>query len=361
VIEPTPDETPAVRPRRRRLVKAVRILSLLDLVIVALAVGVLWIVSERTWWGTLLTFLPRHPFLVAPILLLLVSLFADRRMIVVNLASLVLAAGPLMGARIPLSIVAGNETPEHNLRIVSCNVQCFEPDFESVLREITSLSPDVIAFQEAVGEAALLPRYFPGWQILREGEYLIGSRYPLHRVGLCDTGVFPHHPSALSVRIDAPQGSFVLHDLHLTTPRYGFLKLTVHSVFDGSGPRYVDRYTERRQLEALRASDYVNQTEVKGDNGQVLPTLIAGDFNTPSISCLYEAAWSRFANAFDAVGFGFGYTAPCTNHRHWLDDVPWVRIDHILADRNWTVSACGIGHSKGSDHRLIWSTVSLRR
>ncbi len=132
MIEPTPDETPAVRPRGRRLVKTVRILSLLDLVIVTLAVGVLWIVSERTWWGTLLTFLPRHAFLVAPILLLLVSLFADRRMIVVNLASLVLAAGPLMGGRIPLSIVAGNETPEQNLRIVSCNVQCFEPDFESV-------------------------------------------------------------------------------------------------------------------------------------------------------------------------------------------------------------------------------------
>jgi endonuclease/exonuclease/phosphatase (EEP) superfamily protein YafD len=361
VIEPTPDETPAVRPRGRRLVKTVRILSLLDFVIVTLAIAVLWIVSERTWWGTLLTFLPRHAFLVAPILLLLVSLFADRRMIAVNLASLVLAAGPLMGGRIPWSNVAGNETSEQNLRIVSCNVQCFEPDFESVLREITSLSPDVVAFQEAIGETTLLPRYFPGWQVLREDQYLIGSRYPLHRVGLCDTGVFPHHPSALSVRIDAPQGPFVLHDLHLSTPRYGFLKLTLHSVLDGSGPRSLERYTERRLTEALRARDYVAQTDPKDDKGRALPTLVAGDFNTPTVSNLYREAWPGFTNAFDAVGLGFGYTAPCTNHRHWFDDVPWVRIDHILADDHWSVSACGVGHSKGSDHRLIWAILSLRK
>jgi vancomycin resistance protein VanJ len=361
MTEPTPTENPAASFRRGRLARAVRIVSLADLVLVISAVAVLWFVSERTWWGTLFTFLPRHAFLVAPTLLFLLSLWTARRMIAVNLACLGLAAGPLMGGRIPWPLVAGVTESQTGIRIVSCNVQCFEPDFESVLQEVTSLSPDIIAFQEAIGETALLSRYFPGWHILREDQYLIGSRYPLRRVGLCDTGVFPHRPSAFSVRVDAPQGPFVLHDLHLMTPRYGFTKLTLHSVLNGSGPRSVESYTERRLTEALRARDYVEETNPKDDRGQALPALIAGDFNTPTVSRLYRTVWPRFTNAFDAAGLGFGYTAPCTNHRHWFDDVPWVRIDHILADEHWTVSACGVGRSKGSDHRLIWALLSPRK
>jgi endonuclease/exonuclease/phosphatase (EEP) superfamily protein YafD len=360
MIDLAPAQAPAARVPLGRLAKAVRIVSLLDLAAVALATGVLWLVSERTWWGSLFTFLPRHAFLVAPVLLLFVSLFTDRRSILINLAGAALVAGPLMGGRIPLAHIVGGHSPETGITIVSCNVQCFEPDFESVLREIKALSPDVVAFQEAIGESPLLSRYFPGWHLLQEDQYWIGSRYPVHRLDLCNTGVFPR-PTAFSVRIDAPGSPFVLHDVHLTTPRYGFLKLTWHSVLDGSGPRYLESHTERRLAEALRARAYVDRIDANGDDHPALPAIIAGDFNTPSVSQLYRAAWPGFTNAFNETGFGFGYTAPCTNHRHWFDDVPWVRIDHILADDHWSVSACGVGRSKGSDHRLIWTILSLRK
>jgi endonuclease/exonuclease/phosphatase (EEP) superfamily protein YafD len=106
---------------------------------------------------------------------------------------------------------------------------------------------------------------------------------------------------------------------------------------------------------------YVDRIDAIGVDRPALPATIAGDFNTPSVSELYRAAWPGFTNAFNETGFGFGYTAPCTNHRHWFDDVPWVRIDHILADDHWSVSACGVGRSKGSDHRLIWTILSLRK
>ncbi len=188
----------------------------------------------------------------------------------------------------------------------------------------------------------------------------IGSRYPLHRVDLCNAEVF-RRPTALSVRIDAPEGPFVLHDVHLSTPRYGFLKLTWRSFLDGSGPRSIESYTERRLAEALRVRAYVDKIDAKSEGGPVFPAVVAGDFNTPCVSRLYRAAWPGFTNAFNDAGLGFGYTAPCTNHRHWFDDVPWVRIDHILADDRWSVSACDVGRSKGSDHRLIWAVLSLRK
>jgi endonuclease/exonuclease/phosphatase (EEP) superfamily protein YafD len=356
--DPAPPQAAAARSPLRRSAKIVRILSLLTLAAVVLATGVLWLVSERTWWGTLFTFLPRHAFLAAPTLLLVCSLFTDRRSILINLAGMALAAGPLMGGRVPLAPLFGGKTPESGLKVVSCNVQVFQPDFESVLREITALSPDVVALQEAPGDHDLLPRYFPGWHTLREDQYWIGSRFPLRKVDLCNSGgVFPQ-PTVLSVRIDAPQGPFVLHDVHLTTPRFAFLKMTWRSVLDGSSPRKVEAYTARRLNEALEARAYVDRNSVKDKDGSPLPVLVMGDFNTPCVSRLYRAAWHGFTNAFNQMGFGFGYTAPCKNHRIWFNDVPWVRIDHILVDDRWIVSACDVGRGHGSDHRLIWALLT---
>jgi endonuclease/exonuclease/phosphatase (EEP) superfamily protein YafD len=330
--------------------RVLRILSWISLATILAATGVLWFVSERTWWGTVFTFLPRHAFLAAPILLLVASLFIYRRMILVNLAGILLAAFPLMGARVPLAFFT-NEGD--GLRLVSCNVQRYEPDFDSVLREITSHRPDVVALQEALWIDARLGRTFPGWHTIQEDEYWIGSRFPLKRIGVCRSKPFDRI-SGLSVEIDTPSGPIVLHNLHLTTARFGFAPLSVASVRDGTGPAFVDKYTQWRRNEALECRGDVNQ------HGSKQPQFVVGDFNTPTVSELYREAWQGFANAFDEAGCGFGYTAPCSAHRHWFNDVPWVRIDHILADDHWSVSACGVGEGNGSDHRLIWAVMKLR-
>jgi endonuclease/exonuclease/phosphatase (EEP) superfamily protein YafD len=358
-----PPQAAAERPRRRRSAKIVRRLSLLTLLAILVATGALWLVSERTWWGTLFTFLPRHAFLAVPTVLCICSLFADRPSIVLNLASMILAAGPLMGGRIPFDSHFGGKTPESPLKVVSCNVQVFEPDFESVLREITSLAPDVVALQEAPGDHELLPRYFPGWHTLRVDQFWVGSRFPLQKVDVCNTGgVFPQ-PTVFTVRIDAPQGPFVLHDVHLTTPRFAFLKFTWRTIFSEESTHRIESFTARRLNEALEARAYVERNSLKQTDkqGSPLPVLVMGDFNTPCVSRLYRLVWDGFTNAFNHVGFGFGYTAPCKNHRIWFNDVPWVRIDHILADDRWTISACNVGHGHGSDHRLIWALLSQNK
>jgi endonuclease/exonuclease/phosphatase (EEP) superfamily protein YafD len=358
-----PPPTAAARPPRRWLAKIVRRLSVLTLLAVILATAALWFVSERTWWGTLFTFLPRHAFLAVPTLLCVCSLFADRPSILLNVVSMLLAAGPLMGGRIPFDTLWVGKTPEAPLKVVSCNVQVFEPDFESVLRDITALKPDVVALQEAPGDHELLPRFFPGWHTLRVDQFWVGSRYPLHKSDVCNTGgVFPQ-PTVFTVHIDAPQGAFVLHDVHLTTPRFAFLKMTWRTILNEGSERHIEDFTARRLNEALEARAYVVRNSLKETDkqGSPLPVLIMGDFNTPCVSRLYRLVWDDFTNAFNQVGFGFGYTAPCKNHRIWFNDVPWVRIDHILADDRWTVSACNVGHGNGSDHRLIWALLSQNK
>jgi len=340
-------------PPARRLSRWQRILSLLSWISLAgvlAATGVAWFVSEQTWWGTVFVFLPRHAFLAVPALLFVVSLFVYRRLILVNLAGILLALFPLMGARMPLTIPADESS---GLRIVSCNVQRYEPDFDSVLGEIVSRKPDVVALQEALWVDPRLGQAFPGWHTIQEDEYWIASRYPLRRIGLCHSTTFDRI-SGLSVEIETPQGPIVLHSLHLTTARWGFAELSVSSILDGAGTALVEKHTRLRREEALECRADVDK------HGSKKPQLIVGDFNTPTVSNLYREAWHGFANAFDEAGWGFGYTAPVSNHRHWFNDVPWVRIDHILADEHWSISACGVGASGGSDHRLIWANVKPR-
>jgi vancomycin resistance protein VanJ len=336
-----------------RAARLVRMLSLVNLAVMALAVGMLWAVSESAWWGTVFTFLPRLPFLFAPGVLLLCSLLVHRRSVAVNAFALALVLIPLMGLRLNVGgLWAGDSEPPH-LRIVSCNVQYYHPDFESVLREITALGPDVVALQEAPFDNELLGQYFPGWQMVHVSEFWVLSRFPMKQLDVCRSA-FIEHSSAVTVQIDSPQGPLVLHNLHLTTPRYGLLSLSWSSVCDGSGPDALERWTQLRRDEAREARDYIDK------QGSGLPVVIVGDFNTPVCSRLYRSTWEGFTNAFDAAGLGFGYTAPCTTHRHWINDLPWVRIDHILTDAHWSVGRCGIGRGKGSDHRLIWADLSLR-
>jgi endonuclease/exonuclease/phosphatase (EEP) superfamily protein YafD len=352
--EPSAPAPSAPQTPVRRLTlfqRALRVVSWLSLAGILAATGILWFVSERTWWGTILTFVPRHAFLVLPAFFLLVSLFAYRRMVWVNLAGVLVAAFPLMGGRVPLVLPVDEAG---GLRIVSCNVQRYEPDFDLVLREITDKRPDVVALQEALWTDPRLGTTFPGWHTIQEDEYWLGSRYPIKRVGVCRSKPFDRL-SGLSVEIEAPGGPIVLHDLHLTTARFGFNDLSVHTLLDGTAAAFIEKYTQWRRDEAFEC-----RADVERNTPRQLPALVVGDFNTPTVSEIYGEAWQGFDNAFDQVGWGLGYTAPCSPHRHWLNDVPWVRIDHILTDNHWNVATCGIGTGNGSDHRLIWAVVQRR-
>ena len=330
--------------------RAVRGLSLAYLGLTIAATVVLWSDWGNEWWGTLLRFLPHHPFLIVPAALLVGSLFIHRRSFVINLTCLACIVGPLMGFRLPLWNLVFGKPVEPGLLVVSCNVQQFEPDFRSLLEEITVLQPDVVALQEALAENELLNRSFPGWHAVHEGEFWVLSRFPVTRLDTCHSVPFQRE-TALSVRIDAPSGSFVLHNLHLTTVRHGLSLLNVDSIVDGSGPFELEQQSQWREIEAEETRAYVEKI------GYEQPILVLGDFNTPTYGRGYRASWSDFTNAFDEAGFGFGYTAPCVRRRFWPDYQPWVRIDHILSDPRWSVSECDVGWGNGSDHRLIWARL----
>lgn len=329
-------------------------LSLANLVLVLAAWGLIAGASERTWLSAAMVFLPRWPYLIPAAILLLVACFRCPKAVAANLAAIAIVVWPIMGLQIRFGSAAVSSPDDpRTVRLLSCNVQSFRPDFSSILYEIDRAQPDLIVFQEAFGEYRSLDSMPAGWHQHRFEEYFVASRFPLTRVATCNPVIRDRSP-AVMLEIDHPQGKFRLVDVHLTSPRYGLLKLRPKSLVTGSGTAEAVEHTRFREEEALAVRSFVEE------HRDGLPVILTGDFNMPTDSHLYTACFSDFQNAFESAGSGYGYTAPCATSRYWPANTPWSRIDHVLADSAWNVQLAEIGRSAGSDHRLVWSVLSRR-
>jgi endonuclease/exonuclease/phosphatase family metal-dependent hydrolase len=192
---------------------------------------------------------------------------------------------------------------------------------------------------------------FADWHTVHVGEYWVASRYPVRLVDQCDADAMGR-TTAIMCEIDAPGGRCLLCDVHLSTARHGLTELRWHSPLSGAGVDDLRWRQWERRLESEETLRFVGR-----HIGQ--PLLVLGDFNTPTTSTLFTDVWGGWQSAFETAGWGYGFSAPCNAGRLWPHNTPWLRIDHILCDGSWQIHAAGIGRSAGSDHRLVWTRVSL--
>ena len=194
----TPQDSQGQRRRRSRRqhkrrvppqTLVVALLSLLSLLGTLIALG-LHYTSEQWWAGLIFTYLPKSALLVPTGLLLAGSVFWHRKSLPINLFCVVMVAGPLMDLKLPPFSASALPQRDLRVRLTSCNVQGFEPDFGLVLEEVGRSRPNVVAFQEAHGRKSgheLLKRYFRkrddwDWHIVHDGVFFVASLYPVKHV-----------------------------------------------------------------------------------------------------------------------------------------------------------------------------------
>lgn len=308
--------------------------------------------------GSIATFLPRLCLLLPGALLLTAALLTRSRTFWLNLTALLIALVSITEFNIPWNRLTESTSPiekdERTLRLVSCNVQNFAPEFSLVLREVQRAKPDVVAFQEALQPPRLLFEHFEGWHQIHVRGLWIGSKWPLRLLGECQTELFSHL-SGVAVEVDAPFGKFVLADLHLMTARKSLVELRPLELLSGDSQLALAGATVERAEEARQVRAFVTEHQSES------PVIVVGDFNMPSSSNVYRESFGDLTNAFESAAFGFGFTAPCKRFRRWPSNTPWQRIDHILVSDSWDVRECHIGEHDGSDHRLIAATLRLRK
>jgi len=355
VLKHEPRSPQPVRSRRRAtlLDQTVLGLSILNLLAVLTLLILLCIVSEGWWFSLALSYLPRLPYVIPALLLAAAAWLLRRKWTLrLNLLAALLVLGPIMGFRWPLAWLVGSGSDE-SITVVSYNIQRGGNDLELIVAELVRAQPDVIVLQEAACDVTPVRNAFPDWHVVHSGEYLVAARWPVRMQDACRTRGFGR-ATAIRCKVARPDAPFLVGNVHLTTARYGLSQLHVDSPFTGRGVKPLMSRQQNRIRESSQTHDFM------ADQDPDLPLIVAGDFNMPTSSSLYQQHWSGLTSAFDAAGLGYGYTSPCEDHSLWPANTPWLRIDHILASSHWDVRRCWVGRSDGSDHRCIVARLAPR-
>jgi endonuclease/exonuclease/phosphatase (EEP) superfamily protein YafD len=323
-----------------------RVTSLLAWSYLAVVLGLaalLWLSGDHWWPATLFTFGPRWiAILPLPCLVPLALLFHRRALWLLAVAGIVVI-GPIMGFCLSWQALWSNEAASggESLRVLSCNNG--SGGSQSALAEfIRSTRPDLIVLQEGSLSVALPPEAGVGWQSAHVGGVWIYSRFPIVQAETLKSERFEpwNHPAG-RCDLETPWGTIHVVGVHLETPREGLQEMILGK---WKGIPEMRRTTEIRRVESELASEMA--AACPG------PTIVAGDFNMPVDSTIYQRYWSSWQNAFSTAGLGFGPTKFTTHFG--------IRIDHILANGAWRVRNARIGPSLGGDHRPVVAELELR-
>jgi vancomycin resistance protein VanJ len=308
---------------RRRANVLLHALVIAHLVSTVVALVVLRAFGEHGRLGFFLLYLPRHPFAAAALLLLPIAGMAKKwRLVVVEAATLLLALFPLMGMR-----VGRAQKPRGlSMRLLTYNVFYARIDQAALTREIVESKADLILLQASRSSyAATLKQAIPDWNVQVDDEFVLATRQKIMAVE------FPEpwgdvRQSWVRYSLSGPSGTYQVVNVHPTSARAGLLDREDPSVATALRARQIAAATAA----AARATD---------------PMLIAGDTNLPGLSALYRQHLAPFHDAFDDVGFGFGYTFPAK--------LPWMRIDRVLGGPRVRFLDVRVLPRGASDHRAV--------
>jgi endonuclease/exonuclease/phosphatase (EEP) superfamily protein YafD len=331
----------------------VRVLTAVTFLLVTTFWLLRYVPGNEWWLYTALFYFPRLPLLLPPAVLLIDSILRkDIAPVAVNIASLAVVAGPLMGLSVGgllSSQAEANAAPP--IRVLTSNIQGGQSRPYNLLHEIRRSRPDIILLQEVTPQSLeLLEQELADWRGVSSGEFWVAARERPRIVGECQTRPFGR-TTALACETSVNGEPVTVVSVHLTTVRWGLEKLLGQAPLEGATSR-VDAFVDFESLrfEEARATREWTRT-LKG------PLILGGDFNATPQLRLYSAHWSGLANAFTDAGLGYGYTARCDDPAFWPANTPWVRIDHLLSSADWRCMNVGRGRTAGSDHRLVWADL----
>ncbi len=297
--------------------------------------------GDRWWVGTVLMIAPRWPFLV-PLAGLWAWVIWARRWWQAGptAAASWVVVFAMMGFRMP-SLPGGPERGD--IRILSCNVhrQQFHP--EELMDFVSKVRPDIVALQgwsETNHQALFMS---DGWNVRKEGELFLASRFPIGNVTPLNIVDDPNTPlgergAAAIFEVQGPRGLIHLVNLHLASPHAGLLSAT-----SDSGDKLTGNVARRWHESSLLLG------MVESVQGAMVMT---GDFNTTDDSPIFRECWGNLADAFTERGSGFGYT--------YLIGHTQLRIDHVLVGPSFEFTRSWVGPMIGSPHRPLMADIVCR-
>jgi len=248
---------------------------------------------------------------------------------IATLACVALAVVPLGGWNVPSR---APQPAQHT--VLTCNVEQWSQGGDVVGRAFSELAPDVFCLQEAVSyddipgdpEWTAFRAALPGYEVLRHGEIVVGTRWPVLEQQLVALPEGPDTRPLLDVTLRAPAGGR-LHVLstHLVYARYY-----------GELPGALVKSARARRVQVQRLLDHLATLDG--------PVIVCGDLNTAPNSVALSLLRQRLADAWQLRGNGFGFTFSSS----W----PGRRIDYLLV-RGVELGELQVLEQSLSDHRAL--------
>ena len=91
-----------------------------------------------------------------------------------------------------------------------------------------------------------------------------------------------------------------------------------------------------------------------------LPALVAGDFNAPSLGYIQKLLARQLVDAHEEAGRGSGFTFPGYTRNPLSLGGPWMRLDYLLASRDWQAQWCVTESGRRSQHQAVAAGFRLK-
>ena len=350
------DRSESVPPEARSVLRRPRLATdgVLDVVVwwcaalapaaAGLVAAWFWLSADVWWPATVLLYGPRWALLLPVAAIGVLAAVRQRWLLLPVVVSALVLGGPVLGFCSGWRTLAAERSPERELTIVTLNVSGGESLRADIADLMNEWDADVAAFQEC-GSLRWEVLELSGWHTMGRSMACIVSRFPIVEARVMErrdieeaggTGL------AVAYRLAAPDESFWLTNIHLTTPRSGLVAVATGRLTEGAD--LVRRNSLMRTAELRRVRRFAS--DIGG------PHVVVGDFNTPVESRSYRREWADWTNAFSFAGFGIGATSPGGASRS--------RIDHVVVDASWLVVDARTGEDVGSDHLPVIATIRRR-
>ena len=311
--------------------------------------AVTWAFGDRWWPATALLFIGRWVLLLPLVALVPAALALRRQLLFPLLLAALVTLGPFMGGRVG----AGRLLPAPGgmpLRVVTFNTGGGLSIADDLPLLLETWSADVVLFQECGERLASMTEQARGWNAHHAGPLCMLTRFPIVRAEPMDRSPLERVKQdraagiggagfVVRYTLSTPRGPVNVTNLHLETARKGFEGLMAGDVEQlrlNTMLRNVESTLARRWVDAARG-----------------PALVAGDFNTPVESRIFQDHWGDFADAFTRVGVGLGPT----KYNGWIR----INIDHVLTNDAWRAVKARTWRDLGSDHRAMVVDLVLVR
>lgn len=345
--EPESAESKLVRPLVK-LLKWVR--TLLEVSTVLYVTALIFILVTLEWSGeesvftAALLYLPPYGWLAPLVLLAPMSLLFRPWLLPVHLVCVAGVLGLYMKYRHHEPLPGKGTT----VTLVTNNIG--ESRGKSVNPFVQLENPDLIVLQDAGGRGPEYRRVYTNHYMAGISQFLLISKLPIKSAEIVPLRGAESEPVAACFEVDFHGRPLAIYSVHLPTARNHLEAVKGLGIFamlfgkEGGHGQKVRTDSAKfwaNQIGLARAlAEHIEQ-----DKRQCV---IAGDFNAPNHGVVYRTFISKFTDAFNARGRGYGFSFPGDSRVG-----PWLRLDQVMSSERLVPIYCRTEEGRRSQHRAV--------